>query len=59
MLGIMISPEIRRKSISNMASLVSEYDQSTLNRLIHAVNQVILEKNYITYLNAVIGNQSV
>lgn len=31
MLGIMIPPEIRRKSISNISSLVSEYDQSTLN----------------------------
>ena len=37
LLGMMIPPEIRRKSISNISSLVSEYDQSTLNRAIHAV----------------------
>ena len=44
LLGIMIPPEIRRKSISNISSLVSSYDQSTLNRMIHAVDQEILEK---------------
>ena len=59
MLGIMIPPEIRRKSISNISSLVSEYDQSTMNRSIHAVKQDILEKNYITYLKAVIGNHRI
>ena len=44
LLGIMIPPEIRRKSISSISSLVSSYDQSTLNRMIHAVDQEILEK---------------
>ena len=57
--GIMIPPEIRRKSISNISSLVSEHDQSTMNRSIHAVKQDILEKNYINYLKAVTGNHSV
>ena len=59
LLGIMIPPEIRRKSISNISSLVSSYDQSTLNRMIHAVDQEILEKNYITYLKAVIGKHRI
>jgi hypothetical protein len=59
MLGIMIPPEIRRKSISNISSLVSTHDQSTLNRSFHAVKQEILEKNYVTYLKAVIGNHSI
>jgi hypothetical protein len=56
LLGMMIPPEIRRKSISNISSLVSEYDQSTLNRTFHAVDQKTLEDNYITYLKARIGN---
>jgi predicted SpoU family rRNA methylase len=59
MLGIMTPPEIRRKSISNVASLISEYDQSTLNRSYHAVVPEILEKNYINYLKAVSGNHRI
>lgn len=59
LLGIMIPPEIRRKSISIISSLVSSYDQSTLNRMIHAVDQEILEKNYITYLKAVIAKHRI
>ena len=59
MLGIMIPPEIRRKSISNISSLVSTCDQSTLNRAIHAVDAETLEQNYISYLKARIGNHSV
>ena len=31
LLGMMIPPEIRRKSISNISSLVSLYNQSTIN----------------------------
>ena len=34
-LGIRIPPEIRRKSISNIADLVSYHDQSTINRAFH------------------------
>jgi hypothetical protein len=59
LLGMMIPPEIRRKSISNISSLVSEYDQSTLNRAIHAVDPETLEKNYIAFLKARIGTHSV
>ncbi|MHB1439786.1 MAG: transposase [Cuniculiplasma sp.] len=59
LLGMMIPPEIRRKSISNISSLVSEYDQSTLNRTFHAVDQKTLEDNYITYLKARIGNHRI
>lgn len=50
LLGMTIPPEIRRKSISNISSLVSVYHQSTLNRAIHAVDSDILEGNYLTYL---------
>jgi len=59
LLGMMIPPEISRKSISNISSLVSEYDQSTLNRAIHAVDPETLEKNYIAFLKAMIGNHPV
>jgi hypothetical protein len=59
LLGIMIPPEIRRKSISNISSLVSEYDQSTVNRAFHAVDPTALEGNYISYLKSVIGNHRV
>ena len=59
LLGMMIPPEIRRKSISNISSLVSEYDQSTLNRAIHAVDTETLEENYIAFLKARIGTHSV
>ncbi len=59
LLGMMIPPEIRRKSISNISSLVSEYDQSTLNRTFHAVDPKTLEKNYIAYLKARIGEHTV
>ena len=59
LLGMMIPPEIRRKSISNISSLVSEYDQSTLNRTFHAVDPKTLEKNYIAYLKARIGEHKV
>ena len=59
LLGMMIPPEIRRKSISNISSLVSEYDQSTLNRSIHAVDPETLEENYIALLKARIGNHQV
>ncbi len=59
LLGIMIPPEIRRKSISSISSLVSECDQSTLNRAVHAVDTVIIDKNYIAYLKARIGSHQV
>lgn len=59
LLGMMIPPEIRRKSISNISSLVSEYDQSTLNRAIHAVDPETLEENYIAFLKARIDNHQV
>lgn len=59
LLGIMIPPEIRSKSISSISSLVSEYDQSTLNRTVHAVDTETLDKNYIAYLKAMIGSHRV
>ena len=59
LLGMMIPPEISRKSISNISSLVSEYDQSTLNRAIHAVDPETLEKNCIAFLKSMIGNHPV
>ncbi len=59
LLGIMIPPEVRRKSISNISDLVSEYDQSTINRSIHAVDLDLMEKNYIHYLKSAIGNHRV
>ena len=59
MLGIMIPPEIRRKSISNISSLISKCDQSTLNRSFHAVDSAALEQNYISYLKARIGTHRV
>lgn len=59
LLGMIIPPEIRRKSISNIARLVSTSDQSTLNRSLHAVDPGMLEKNYISYLKSRIGDHSV
>jgi hypothetical protein len=59
MLGIMIPPENRRKSISNISSLVSEYDQSTVNRALHGIDSKLLEQNYIRFLKTVIGNHEV
>ena len=59
LLGIMIPPEFSRKSISSISSLVSEYDQSTINRALHGVDSNLLEQNYITFLKTVIGSHRV
>lgn len=59
LLGMMIPPEIRRKSISNISSLVSLYDQSTLNRAFHAVDPDLLERNHINLLKSLIGDHRV
>ena len=59
MLGIMISPENTRKSISNISSLVSEYDQSTINRALHGIDSNLLEQNYIRFLKTIIVNHRV
>ena len=59
LLGIMIPPEVRRKSISNISELVSEYDQSTINRSVHAIELDLLEKNYIHYLKSAMGHHRV
>jgi hypothetical protein len=59
LLGIMIPPENRRKSISSISSLVSEYNQSTVNRAFHGIDYSLLEQNYIKFLKTVIGNHSV
>lgn len=59
LLGIMIPPEIRRKSISSVSSLVSSYDQSTINRAFHGVDSNLLERNYIRFLKSVIGSNRV
>ncbi len=57
--GMMIPPENRRKSISSISSLVSEYNQSTVNRAFHGIDSPLLEQNYIEFLKTVIGNHSV
>jgi hypothetical protein len=59
MLGIMIPPENRRKSISNISSLVSEHDQSTVNRALHGIYSSLLEQNYIRFLKTIIGSHNV
>ena len=59
MLGIMIPPENRRKSISNISSLVSEHDQSTINRAFHGIDSSLLEQNYIRFLKTAIVNRRV
>ena len=59
MLGIMIPPENRRKSISNISSFVSEYDQSTINRALHGIDSKLLEQNYIRFLKTIIVNHRV
>ena len=57
--GMMIPPENRRKSISNISSLVSEYNQGTVNRAFHGIDSPLLEQSYIKFLKTVIGNHSV
>ena len=59
MLGIMIPHEFSRKSISSISSLVSEYDQSIINRALHGVDSNLLEQNYIRVLKTVIGSHGV
>jgi len=59
LLGMMIPPEVRRKSISNISGLVSGSDQITVNRAFHAVDPETLERNYIKYLKARIGSHLV
>ena len=59
LLGIMLPPENRRKSISNISSLVSEYDQSTVNRAFHGIDSSLLEQNYIKFLKTAIGNHKI
>jgi hypothetical protein len=59
MLGIMIPPENRRKSISNISSLVSEHDQSTVNRALHGIDSNLMEQNYIRFLKTIISNHEV
>ena len=55
----MLLAEFRRKSMSSISSLVSEYDQSTINRSFHGIDSSLLEQNYITFLKTVIGNHRV
>ena len=55
-LGILIPPEIRRKSISNIADLVSYHDQSTINRAFHNIDHERMEANYLNFLKTLIGN---
>jgi hypothetical protein len=59
MLGIMVPSEFGRKSISNISSLVSEYDQSTINRALHGIDSNLLEQNYIKFLKTAIGNHKI
>jgi len=59
MLGIMVPSENRRKSISNISSFVSEYDQSTINRALHGIDSNLLEQNYIKFLKTAIGNHKI
>ena len=59
LLGILIPPEIRRKSIASISDLISRCDQSTINRAVHGVDRDLLEKNYMDYLKLIIGNHKV
>ena len=58
-LGMMIPPEKRRKSIVAVSDLVSEYDQSTMNRTMHSINLDLLERNWISILREEIGDHPV
>ena len=58
MLGIMIPPEFRRKSISNISSLVSEYDQSTLNMALHVFDSSFPEHYYRRLPKILIGSHN-
>ena len=59
MLGIIVPSEFWRKSISNGSSLISEYDQSTMNRAFHGIDSSLLEQNYIKYLKTAIGSHKI
>jgi hypothetical protein len=59
LLGIMLPSDFRRKSVSNISSLVSEYDQSTVNRALHGIDSKLLEQNYIRFLKTIIVNHRV
>ena len=59
MLGIMLPPENRRKSVSNISSVLSEYDQSRINRALHGIDSKLLEQNYIKFLKTIIVNHRV
>lgn len=47
LLGILIPPEVGRNSISNISDLVSEYNQSAINKSIRAVDLNLPEKDYM------------
>ena len=49
-------PEIRRKSISNIADLVPYHDQSTINRAFHTLECGTVEANYLNFLKEVMNN---
>jgi hypothetical protein len=57
--GMMLPPEIRRKSIANIADLLSYYDQSTINRAFHNIDQEKMEGNYLNFLKSVIGKHAI
>ena len=59
LLGIMLPSDFRRKSVSNISSLVSEYDQSTVNRALHGIDSKLLEQNYIRFLKTIIVSHRV
>ena len=59
MLGIIVPSEFGKKNISNISLLVSEYDQSTVNRAFHGIDSKLLEQNYIRFLKTVIGSHNV
>ena len=58
-LGMMIPPEKRRKSIVAINDLVSESDQSTMNRTLHGTDPSLLEGNWISLLKEEIGDHPV
>lgn len=58
-MGLMLPPETRRKSVNSINELIGGGNQSSLNRFLNRLDPVALRDAWISYLKKVIGNREV
>lgn len=59
LVGLMIPPETRRKSVNSINELVGRKDQSSLNRFINNMKPEQLQGGWVSHLKETIGNKNV